>query len=209
MIDEGYIKFECDWSEDAPPAEALITELNASRQLMVEHGLIGHDPQANVDFGNISIRAPQPGQLIITGTQTGHLPTLSAEHYACVTAFNIEANRVSCRGAIKASSETLSHAAIYALSGDIQAVIHVHHQTLWERLSGTIPTTASDIAYGTPDMAREFERLYNGSELPMKKIVAMSGHPCGLISFGSNLAEAEQRLLFYLADVQGSTRGSR
>lgn len=194
MTDEGYIKFDCDWTEGPPPADELIVELNASRRRLFELGLIGFLADEQVDFGNISIRGPTPSQMIITGTQTGHLPHLSAEHYARVTACDIDGNRVACEGAIKASSETLTHAAIYALSATIQAVIHVHSAALWEQFLGKIPTTAADTAYGTPAMAREFQRLYRETGLPETRIAAMGGHPGGLISFGASLRDAENRL---------------
>ena len=194
MIDEGYIKFSCDWTIGPPPPEELIVELEASRRHLFEHGLIGHDRDADVDYGNVSVRGPAAGEIIITGTQTGHLPTLSAEHYAKVTDFDFEANRVCCEGAIKASSETLTHAAIYRQNGDINAVLHVHHQVLWEHLYGRLPTTVAGAAYGTPAMARECDRLYRETDLAVGKILVMGGHPAGLISFGTTPADAEHRL---------------
>ena len=195
MIDEGAIKFECNWIRGPPPAAESIRELNATRQRLYERGLIGHDPEANVDYGNISIRGPEPDQLIITGTQTGHFPELAAEHFVLITDWNMLSNSVSCFGAIKASSETLTHAAIYALSDEINAVIHVHDTADWERLCGSIPTTAAGVAYGTPAMAEEFNTLFNESNLADRKVAAMGGHAGGIISFGAGLAEAEQRLL--------------
>ena len=90
-VDEGYIKFECVFTPGPPPAENLLTELSAARQKMFELGLVGHDAKDGVDFGNLSVRGPKPGQIIITGTQTGHLPQLKSEHYALVTRCDIDA----------------------------------------------------------------------------------------------------------------------
>ena len=198
MIDEGVIKFECDWTEGPPPSAQSVYELNTTRQRLYQRGLIGHDANANVDYGNISIRGPGADQMLITGTQTGHIPRLAPQHFALVTGWDIVSNQVSCVGAIKASAETLTHAAIYGLSAAIGAVIHVHHQALWEKLCGTITTTDAGTAYGTPEMAKEFQALYQETDLAQQKIAAMGGHPGGLISFGDSLAEAEQRLLDYL-----------
>jgi hypothetical protein len=194
MIDEGYIKFRCEFTPGPAPAAVLLHELNGSRQRMAARDLIGHDEAENVDYGNISIRGPAPGQILITGTQTGHLPELTPEHYALVTHCDIERNAVSCTGAVKASSETLTHAAIYALDPAIAAVIHVHHQGHWDRLLNHLPTTAANVAYGTPDMAGELARLYRDTELPDLRVAVMGGHPGGLISFGESLCAAEQAL---------------
>ncbi len=181
-----------------PPAGELLSELNAARQRMVALGLIGHDDDANVDFGNISIRGPEPGQLLITGTQTGHLGGLAPEHYTLVTSCDIPGNAVSCTGAVKASSETLTHAAIYALDPDIAAVIHVHHHGHWRRLLNSLPTTAANAAYGTPEMAAELARLYRETEMPEIRVAVMGGHPGGMISFGHDLHAAEQALRGHL-----------
>jgi L-ribulose-5-phosphate 4-epimerase len=190
-VDEGYIKFDCVFTPGLPPSATLLTELDATRQKMFELGLVGHDEKDDVDYGNISVRGPEPSQIIITGTQTGHLPQLAPEHYALVTMTDIDANRVGCTGAIKASSETLTHAAIYRLDPSIGAVVHVHSLALWERLMNVVPTTRPDVAYGTPAMAREFARLYRESNLPEKRLAVMGGHPAGLISFGATPAKAQ------------------
>ncbi len=198
MTDEGYIKYQCVHTEGGSPSPESIHVLNAYRQHMHLLGLIGHSSEFDVDFGNISIRAPHPAQIIISGTQTGHLARLSAEHYCIITDADIEQNRVVYQGEIKPSSETLTHAAIYDLSPQIHAVIHVHAQSQWERLLYKIPTTAPDVAYGTPEMAREFQRLYRESDLKEQGVAAMHGHTAGIISFGKDLEQAEQRLLKHL-----------
>ena len=194
-VDEGYIKFKCLFTPGPPPVAALLAGLNSTRQKMFELRLLGHDEKDNVDYGNISVRGPVPGQIIITGTRTGHLPQLTPKHYALVTHCDIDANRVECTGAIEASSETLTHAAIYQLSPSIGAIVHVHALVLWERLKNVAPTTRADVAYGTPAMAREFSRLYIESELPEKCLAVMAGHPAGLISFGATPLDAEAPLL--------------
>jgi len=199
-VDEGYIKFECIHTPGPPPVEEFLAELDTVRRNMYRLGLVGHDEKNHVDFGNLSIRGPLSGQLIITGTQTGHRPALSPEHYSLVTACDIEANRVRCTGAVRASSETMTHAAIYALNPAIRAVIHVHHPAIWQRLKRTCPVTRPDVAYGTPDMADEIQRLYTATDLATRRLVVMGGHPAGLISFGSTPAEAEAPLLVELAE---------
>ena len=67
---------------------------------------------------------------------------------------------MTCRGASQASSESLTHAAIYEMDDGIHAVVHVHDPELWQHLKNTFPTTDPDAAYGTPEMAREFARIW-------------------------------------------------
>ena len=64
------------------------------------------------------------------------------------------------------------------------------------RLDGaSLPTTDADVAYGTPDMAREFARLYAECGFDRRRIAVMGGHEEGLISFGPNLQSAAELML--------------
>jgi len=195
MTDEGYIKFHCQWIEAPPVQSHLFTELNRWRQRLYRAGLIGYCPDLRVSYGNLSARAPSAREFIVTGTQTGNIPTLSGAHYTLVTDYEIDANSVTCRGPIQASSETLTHAAIYELDEAFRAVVHVHNKPLWRRLRYVVPTTRDHVSYGTPDMAGEFRRLYVESDLEKRRIAVMGGHEAGLISLGESVAEAAQRLL--------------
>ncbi len=195
-IDEGYIKYNCEWQISPPPSPSLISNLNHWRKHVYTLKWIGYDANLKVGYGNISVRHPQqPKQFIISGTQTGHLSTLNNEHYSLVSSFDIRQNTLKCEGAIKASSESLTHAIIYLLDKNNQAVIHIHHRQLWEQYKNKLPTTASTVPYGTPEMAYEIAHLYHTSDLAQQKVLIMAGHQDGIISFGKDLAEAMMVLL--------------
>ena len=193
-IDEGYIKYSSDWTPGPAPDAVLCKELDTWRRPLFEAGLIGHYEELGIGFGNISLRCGDDSQFIISGTQTGHVAETSPEHYSLVTGYDLDANRVSCSGPVQASSEAMTHAAIYALSDDIQAIVHVHSLPLWKRYRDELPTTRSDVAYGTPEMAHEFERLYRGTEFGTDGIAVMAGHEEGIISYGATLEEATGRV---------------
>lgn len=194
-IDEGYTKYEVDWRPAPPlPADAL-QELNDCRNRLYDAGLVGYYEQHGVGYGNLSIRGPKPGSFIISGTQTGHIPRTDASHYSLVTGYDIDANRVSCEGPVQASSEALTHAAIYELDPAIRAIAHAHSGELWRKLRDRIPTTAPDVPYGTPEMAREFRRLYEETDFARSGIAVMAGHEEGLVAYGATIAEATDRLL--------------
>jgi L-ribulose-5-phosphate 4-epimerase len=195
MIDEGYTKYECEWQVTPALPAAAIAELNACRNRLYEHGLIGYYPEHRVGFGNVSIREGDSDSFIVSGTQTGHIVTTDERHYARVVRCDIEANRVFCEGPVQASSEALTHAAIYALDADIRAVVHVHDARLWNKLLDRIPTTSRDVTYGTPEMAYEFSRLYAESDFSEQGVAVMGGHEEGIISFGQTIEQAEQRIL--------------
>ena len=196
MIDEGYIKFDSHWRNTGPLDNAEIESLNRWRRPIYDAGLIGQYEEHGIGFGNLSVRATAAQrQFIISGSQTGHLPDLGAEHYALVEGYDIDRNRVYSIGAREASSETMTHAAIYELDPEIGAVVHVHSEAMWAGLKGSAATTDADVAFGTPEMAREFQRLFRKTDFRKTGIAVMAGHDSGLVSTGSNLQEAAERIL--------------
>lgn len=201
MIDEGYIKFESRWRKTGCLENAEIESLNRWRRPLYDAGLIGYDEKHRIGYGNLSVRAGRDGFFIISGSQTGHLRQLGAEHYALVERCEIGKNRVYSSGACEASSESLTHAAIYGLDSRIGAVVHVHCAELWSRLRGTVATTDAGVGFGTPVMAQEFVRLWNETDFARIGIAVMAGHESGLISFGDDLEQAAVRILSSIEEV--------
>ena len=196
MIDEGYVKYQCHWLDEPTIISSEITELNQWRDKLYKLNLIGQYNNG-IGFGNISIRDVQPEYFIISGTKTGGIPHLTEKHYTKVTEFDWEKNFVTCIGSIQASSEALTHAALYVANTEIKAVIHIHRLSLWQALINKVPTTNINCAYGTPEMAQEIIRLCQEDETRKLKIIVMSGHQEGIITFGKNLTEAGNTLLHY------------
>jgi L-ribulose-5-phosphate 4-epimerase len=195
MTDEGYIKFNCTWIKEEFPERYKIDELNSWRQKLYDQQLIGTYPDG-IGYGNISCRLTD-GSFLITGTATGSIKQLTNEHFTRVINFNIGDNSITCQGPIKASSESLTHAIIYKSLPEVNAVVHIHNNNLWQKLLNNVPTTSLQVAYGTPAMASEINRLLTTTNLKEDKILVMAGHEDGLIAFGKDLAEAASKFLSF------------
>lgn len=202
MIDEGYIKFDSQWQKTESLENSEIESLIRWRQPLYDAGLIGFYAELGIGFGNLSVRAGKAGQFIISGTQTGHLRDTGAEHYALVADYDIGKNRVVSIGASEASSESMTHAAIYELDPGIGAIVHVHSDGLWATLKGSAATTDAQVAFGTPEMALEFARLWSDSDFRDTGIAVMAGHEAGLVSTGGDLQQAAERILAIDAKVR-------
>jgi L-ribulose-5-phosphate 4-epimerase len=205
--DEGITKFDLAFTPTAPLPETLLRELNAWRRLLWRSRLIGQDPAryGGVGFGNVSRRLPAASRrrglrFAISGTQTGALAELDANHYAIVTACDPAHNRVEAEGPIAPSSESLTHGMLYRIDASIQFIFHVHSPDIWSaRESLNLPTTATDVPYGTPAMAAEIRQLKHDDALMRKRIVAMGGHQDGVISFGRTAEQTGVVLIRTLA----------
>ena len=195
MIDEGTIKYESRWVRTGPLNITGIDDLIRWRKPLHDAGLVGHLAEEDVGYGNLSVRTAGEGLFLVSGTQTGYLPDVGPEHFSLVTDYDIASNTLSCRGPVEASSEALTHAAIYALDAAIRAVVHVHSAELWVGLKKSLPATGTGVAYGTPEMAIEFRRLYRDTDFSVGGVARMSGHENGLVSTGRTVREAAEKIL--------------
>ncbi|MEA5549361.1 class II aldolase/adducin family protein, partial [Limnoraphis robusta CCNP1324] len=94
-IDEGYIKFNCDWT--FKPLQITIPEdLLFYRDKLHELKLIGHFEDLNIGYGNISIKTDDG--IIVSGTQTGNIFPINKESFTLVTNYEIAKNNVVCEG---------------------------------------------------------------------------------------------------------------
>lgn len=194
--DEGVIKFDCRHEDAVLTENQVPRELIRFRNALFDMNLIGVYPDG-IGFGNISVRTPEG--FVISASQTGHIPQADATHFSVVTEYSISENWVRSRGALPASSESLTHAMVYEVFADCGAVVHVHSHKHWRALIGKLPTTSESVPYGTPEMASEIRRLACASDLAAQKVLVMAGHEDGILSFGKSLGEAVDALCGKLA----------
>lgn len=202
MRDEGYIKYTSLSIHGPAPDNALIKEINEVRTELYRKGLIGVYPDG-VGFGNLSIRT-EGNTFVITGSATGDIEVLKAEHYARVTSFNIENNRVESVGLINASSESMTHGAIYETSVNTNCVIHVHNKPLFEyMLMEDYAATAPDVAYGTPAMAKAITALVSERKQSVD-IFVTAGHDEGVIAYGPDIQSVQEIILETYSKVENN-----
>lgn len=181
------LKFHYESSGKALAPFSGFEELNAARQELRRLGLLGVD-ENGVGFGNISRRAG--ATFYITGSGTGARALLTLADYARAVAWDFERNWLRCEGRVIASAESLTHAAVYSMAAEVHAVMHGHDHALWHELLEHGPATAADVTYGTPEMAREVQRLFRETNVRATRLFAMAGHADGIVAFGPDFREA-------------------
>jgi hypothetical protein len=189
MSETGVVKFHYESTGIELAPFAGIEELNAARQELWRLGLLGVD-ESGVGFGNVSLRDGATDSFYITGSGTGGLPSLGLQDYARVMAWDFERNWLRCEGRAIASAESLTHAAVYTMAAEVRGVVHAHNHSLWRSVRERGLSTDADVPYGTPEMAREVQRLFRETDVRDRKIFAMAGHEDGIVAFGLDLQEA-------------------
>lgn len=192
-VDDGYIKYISERRDGDFPWSHSLEALNQARTDLFDLGLIGVYPNG-VGFGNLSVRTAAD-QFVITGSATGAFRVLQQAQFSLVESFSIAHNTVRSRGALHASSESMSHGAIYLGDASIQCVIHIHSRLLFDKLLlQGYPATEEDIPYGTPAMAHAVQRLVLAQQA-RPAVFVMAGHDEGVMAYGADVASVQALLI--------------
>lgn len=183
--DDGVIKYLSQRTAGSIAPSEQLEQLDKARTTLFELGLIG--AYANgVGYGNLSLRT-QGDQFLITGSATGAMRQLRTDQFCLVESFSIEHNSVRTRGALDASSESMTHGSIYATNPAVRCVMHVHSRQLFDALlDQNALHTSPDLAYGTPVMAQAVAQLV-ASQPGLPVLFVMAGHDEGVVAYGADI----------------------
>jgi len=188
--DEGYVKYTAVHTP-APAVEAPHwAELNKARTQLHRLGVLGVNPQG-IGFGNVSIRF-QGEEFLISGTATGASPELTPAEYCLVNSFDLAQNRIVSIGPVQASSEAMTHGAVYQSCSRANCVMHIHCGAVFNgMIRDGYPATAKNAAYGTPEIALVLAQCVQ--KLGMDEgAVVLAGHDEGVIVWGPTVERALQ-----------------
>ena len=76
----------------------------------------------------------------------------------------------------------------------------LYHLELWEKFLNILPTTNSNAAFGTPDIAFAIRKIAK-EQSNSHGLIVMGGHKEGVISYGKDLKEAGELVLNLLNDL--------
>jgi len=171
VIDDGIIKYDrSNFTQCGPIVLVEYSELEEWRKKLFDLELIGEYKEERIGYGNLSTvqdyriyHATTNTQFLITGTQTGRYKNLDGRFYTRVLDYDISKLKIKVMGPLEASSESLTHAAIYAANSNITAIFHIHSKAIWEGMIRDQDSfTAKDIPYGTVEMAKATQECVKG-----------------------------------------------
>jgi ribulose-5-phosphate 4-epimerase/fuculose-1-phosphate aldolase len=200
VSETGSVKFKCEQVPTEVSRFAGFAELNKYRRKLLDLEMMGVDGNG-IGFGNLSVRDGTSARFYITGAATAGIMELTPADYARVVVYDFAKNWLRCEGSRVASSESLTHAAVYESDPTARAVIHCHDINLWAALLDKAPTTPKRVEYGTAEMAYAVQGLFEITDVKTRKIFVMAAHDGGLVTFGKNLQDAFEILM--------SSHGSR
>jgi ribulose-5-phosphate 4-epimerase/fuculose-1-phosphate aldolase len=193
MSSEGYVKYRASHTLAPAPETPLWPELNEARTKLHALGLVGVTPQG-IGFGNVSVRV-RGDTFLVSGTATGAVPVLTQEHYCLVTSFDIADNSLASMGPVAASSESMTHGAVYRGDPGVNCVIHIHSRAIFDgMIHDQYPATPENAGYGTPEIAAAAGvcvRAGGGSD----GLIVLAGHDEGIIAYGQTVAAALNLIL--------------
>ena len=203
---EGTIQFAYELTPcSTPPLDApAFAELSAWRSILFDLELIGQVKEMYLGFayGNVSVRADEGDDFIVTASQTSGVTSLLAEHLVRITHCNLERFWVDAQGEAPPSSESLTHAMIYAADPRMRCVFHVHSPTLWRnRAALALPETPMDVSYGSPAMVQAVRDLMDKHQ-SRPLTFATAGHEDGIFTCGHTLRDCGGLLISYLAKAR-------
>ncbi len=218
MEKEGIIKYTCRHEirpiNDLPHFKneelcILFEKLNALRTKLFDRGYIGENAEG-IGFGNISLRMAfdeeSKNHFLISSSGSGGIRELELSGYSLVYQSDIEKNTIYSQGQYKASSESMSHAALYRESARVfsednseenpikrvECIVHIHHAPLFNALcqEDDIPCTAKEIPYGTVEMAKAIIDVI--SKKPIENVILMRGHEEGILFHANTIEDLAQ-----------------
>ena len=193
MAIDGSVKYTIEHKKTPAIDVPHWDELNNARTRLHQLGLVGITNEG-IGYGNLSIRL-RGYEFLITGTSTGALKILTRNEYCLVNIFDLEKNHVISTGPIQASSESMTHGAIYQASPDINCVIHIHSRIIFDAmLRDNYPSTPTDAKFGTPEIAYAVKKCAENLNKAEGAIV-LAGHDEGIIAYGSSVENALNLIL--------------
>ncbi len=200
----GAIQFAYDLqAPESVVADALLFgQLAAWGTIFARLGFVGQVPgrYGNASFGNLSVRDPdRTTEFVITANQSGAAPELDQEQITRVVGCSLERFWVDAIGVAPPSSETLTHAAIYAADPRIEWVFHIRSAEISEAAGRlAIPATDAALTGGTPELARAVHALLDAYQ-SRPLVFVVPGQEDAVLACGPTARDTGGLLVSYLA----------
>jgi len=204
-LTEGTIRFSYTLRAPAPGDRIAQADSDAAESwcaILRALGLLGRDAARyhGYAFGNVSVRDSRSrARFYVTASQTTDKPCNAPAAWVRIDGCDLARFSVAATGDAPPSSETLTHAAIYAADAAIGWIFHVHAPAIWRaapRLE--LAAVGAEVPYGSPELATAVERLAQ-SHPARPLLFATLGHEDGVFACGADADGTAGALVALLA----------
>lgn len=186
-IDEGVIKFSYrKFSDEKREGFQGLSDFKRLHHELHKMGMLGFYEDHQVSYGNLSHKDESTGKIFVSSTDTGRLKELENENICQLVEVEVENNLVRYLGDNPPSSESMTHYFCYQTYDSFSWIAHIHHKPIWNYyLENNLPAISENVAYGTPEMAKEMKSLLGNhieTDPDLSSFsLAMAGHEDGVI----------------------------
>ena len=201
---EGTIKFAYELQASAKPIadEALTRSMFAWRTLFRRLGIMGQSAELydGFGYGNLSARDPEhAAEFIISASQTSGFDDFDTSHLVRITHCNLDRFWADALGTYPPSSETITHAMVYAADPKVKWVFHCHCPEIWKLTDDlTLPHTPPEVAYGSTNMVHAVSKLL-ATHHSRPIVFTTMGPEDGIFACGPTARDTGGLLVSYLA----------
>ena len=200
---EGVIQFSyCLAAPSAELPDDLVQPLLAWRTVLRRLELIGQarERYGGLGYGNVSRRVPGAAQgFVITASQTSGIADAGIEQLVWVRRWDLGRFQVEAEGALPPSSETLTHAMLYAGDPQVSWVLHGHCPDIWRGAEAMgLAAIGADVGYGSTQMAEAVSALLRTHRTRPLVFVTL-GHEDGVFACGGSAEATGGALVAVLA----------
>ncbi len=189
------IKFNYRFDKDDIPEFSIIYKLKYIKNYLLKYRLFGINSDG-LSYGNLSAYSDKlmdyysaysnKIKFIISASGTSGIKNFTIDDYTIIVDYDFAKNYLHFIGKRIASSESLTHAAIYNSVNNVKYVVHFHNEQIWSRNIHKLLTTDIDIEYGTPELAQCIIDLLRYKK-NLKPVIILGGHPNGIIIWENNV----------------------
>ena len=194
MINKNIDEYSLRYTRTKEIAVKECNKIEKIRMRLYSLGLIGAYCDG-IGFGNISVRYKKKSSFVITSKETGEFPKLNPNYYSFVKKVDLEKFTVYAIGPSKPCDEAINHACIYDLDSQINAVIHVHNEKLWDYMLKNDYLSTNDTLWDSNKIVEDIKKMYKDIDPFLNNAFVLKGDFEGVVTFGKTLKDAEKALL--------------
>jgi len=200
MLNEAILTYNLKFNKTDEITLKECNKVEKVRGRLFSLGLISSNSDG-ISFGNISLRYKKKNSFVMTSSKTGEYPKLTPSYYSLVKKIDFKNFTTYAVGPSKPSIDSISHGAIYELDSNINAVIYINNEKIWNYMLQNDYLLMTEDSYNSPQMLKDIKKVYKDIDPFLNNIFAIKNDKGGVLAFGKTLSQAEKSIYEVLKNI--------